>query len=320
MIGPMMTSSMKQSTILSVAAVAVVALFSCSKDNQNNDNLASKGTYVSFTVDDPVVSDDSEGTKMSISGTGASRTLNWTDGDAFNMWSFGTEANQCTSWGSFSKDGDTFSGYVPDGYLGTTYVGVYSPCNSFNAADVYWNSGSSRYDLKFHIPATQDGTGLRYCLFVAWPSVWTSAGKYVISYSSSYTNQKFSLKSTLSCLTIGSTDSPVTSISVRVTSTKNYPKLVSASDSKDCTYNVTGKFYGSGGSNDTVTITNGGSELPSTVYFVTRPLSNGTFGNITLHFTFNKENGTSVKKKVYLGDGNGFNGGTLYNFGSIDLS
>ena len=124
----------------------------------------------------------------------------------------------------------------------------------------------------------------------------------------------------MSCLTIGSTDSPVTSISVRVTSTKNYPKLVSASDSKDCTYNVTGKFYGSGGSNDTVTITNGGSELPSTVYFVTRPLSNGTFGNITLHFTFNKENGTSVKKKVYLGDGNGFNGGTLYNFGSIDLS
>lgn len=318
---------MKKIVFFCVVAIAAMAVCSCNKNNPENETLVSKGTYVTFTVDDPVVYDDSESpgenaqdTKMSISGTGDSRTLSWTDGDFFNMWSYGTVAEQYTSWGTFSKDGSVFSGFVPDGYVGTNYVGAYSPCTSFEDTDLYWNSGSNRYDLKFHIPATQDGTGLRYCLFVAWPSVWTSAGKYVISYSDSYTNTKFSLKTTLSCLTVSNTDSPITSINVRVTSAKGTPQLVSASGKKDCIYNVTGKYFGSGGANNTVTISNGESALPGTVYFVTRPLTNGTFGDITLHFTFNKENGTSVKKKVNLGSGKGFDAGKLYDFGSIDLS
>lgn len=290
---------MKKIIILSFFAVAAMTIFSCTKErtseiNENNENLAT------LVIGVPDVSETkvSNGTPTDYMGS-IRYTFNWDAGDALNIFSYNNTKDEYTDWGNYTTLSGgkpaTFTGTIPVSYTGSTFVAMHS--KSTGSFVPYWNS--TRYDFKFNIPAEQDGTGAKYCMFAAAPEYDSEKHTFTIPTSGSY---QMYMRSALSVIDVPAV-ADVRRITITVTAAKTGAahNVVSKGDAKDVYLNGSSYALWGAGSN-VITIYNNNDVLSDKVWFATRQTTgNATNGYIILTFVFTNGSGQTATKVAKLG-------------------
>lgn len=260
-----------------------------------------EGTRKSFTFEAP----GENPTKVSENGmNGTTHMFKWDAGDQIFIFSHNSTASgnnpvyAATSWGAFTTatGGSTavFSGEVPSAYSTNELLVLYSRPTS--DISLTWNAGQKRYDARFNIPAEQDGTGARYCLFAGKPVYDPSA--------QSLTNATVALKTALTYFTLNAEDN-IRRVTITVSCAKagHTQFLSSVGTNKDIILNCTGLFL-SGGGSKTITIYNGGEVLSGPIYFASRhTVGNDTNGYAILTFVFENQSGGQIIKRLRLASG-----------------
>ena len=317
--------SMKKTIIMfSIAATAFVA-YSCSKDAPETSDA---GVPITIEVTSPEF--DEPDTKISFNGSNLKYKFD--AGEYFHLFSYKADGSITTDWGRFTTDAGgawaRFHGQMPSGYSSATHGDQFRAFfHPTEYLDMAWNS--SRYELKYNIPATQDGTGLKYCFFCNSndptfdPTVLGDNGNPKLTL-------QFRCYNCLCHLNLVGGDVRTIKVTVNHMIKDNF-MLVSSGDKKDIVFNVGSRAL-SGGGNKTVTISRGGEVLSGDIFFVTRQ-TNGTATNgyARLTFEFINGNGEVCTKHVNLATGLNPDGtATAYknlsnyhritNFGTVDLS
>ena len=314
--------NMKKTIILLSIAVTAFVAYSCSKDVPESTKA---GVPITIEVASPEF--DEPDTKISLNGSNLKYKFD--AGEYFHLYSFTTDGSILTDWGRFTTDAGgawaRFHGQMPAGYSTTTHGDKFRALfHPTEYMDMTWNGSQNRYELKYNIPATQDGTGLKYCLFCN-------------SNDPTFNTETLALQLQFRCYNglchINLVGGDVRTIRVTVQHMiKNNYALVSNGDKKDITFNVSTRALSDGGSK-TLTITKGGDVLSGDIFFATRQ-TNGSAANgyARLTFEFINGNGEVCTKHVNLASGldtangtattykNISNYFTLTKFGTIDLT
>ncbi len=276
--------------------VAVMAAFSsCSKDNSVAEQ---KGTPISIMVGAPSIDTDS---KVSTNGTELKHK--WDAGDKITIFSYTRNATAAesiiTNWGPFTTTNGgayaRFSGVIPAGFSTATHGERFIAFSQEGADfDMTWAS-ASKCEVAFNIPAQQDGTGLKYCLFTTAAENGTQAS---FDGTDSFTGLYFKAATALNKINLTGGDVRTIRITVKHAIKDNFG-LVSNGTQKDLKYNVATAGL-SGGPVKTIVINNNDSVLSGDIYFVSRQTNgNATNGYVTLTFEFVNGNGqTCTRKKV----------------------
>ena len=294
---------MKKLTVFAVlAAAAMTAALSCSKENNASVFI---GKPVTVQVDGPTVEQD-PATSVVLTSTSPKYTVAWEAGDKIQIvnyqWGSNTRAND---WGYFTTAAGgataTFSGTagtVSDGYKFAAFS-VYEDA----LCKTYFYDAKTSNMIYANIPATQDGTGIKYSLY-ATRDVTYSDGTLTI--------KDMALRSALTRLDIAGT-----AVVKRFTVTVSYEKLAVSSGYGLCVgpdpdaekampaYNFksdnlsfSNAVAGKGG---TITIENGGARLIGPVYIASRhTIAKSDGGECKLTFVFTDENDKTCTKTVTL--------------------
>lgn len=293
---------MKKLTVFAVlAAAAMTAALSCSKENNAPVFI---GKPVTVQVDGPTVEQD-PATSVVLTGT-SPYTVAWEAGDRIQIVNYqhGTDT-RANKWDYFTTAAGgataTFSGTagaVSDGYK----FAAFSVYEDALYKTYYYDSGKSNM-IYANIPATQDGTGIKYSLY-ATRNVTYSDGTLTIT--------GMALRSALTRLDIAGT-----AVVKRFTVTVSYEKLEVSGGYGLCVgpnpavektmpvYNFKNddaKFSNAvGGKGGTITIENGGARLIGPLYIASRhTVANATGGECKLTFVFTDENDRTCTKTVTL--------------------
>lgn len=323
---------MKRMFALLVLAVAAIIAVACAKEK--TDEIIN-GTPITITVGAPGIGTEPEDPNTKISTNGSDLKHKWDAGDEITIFSYTTQATSAetiiTNWGPFVTTAGgayaRFRGVIPAGYTAGTHGSKFIAFSQ-NGADftMNWASGP-KTEVAFNIPGTQDGTGLKYCLFTTKPESGTQAS---FDGDHTFTGLYFSCAVALSKLNIIGGDVRTIRVTVKHEKQNNYG-LVSSGSNKDIKYNVTNGAL-SGGSVKTIVINNENNVLSGDIFFVTRQTNgNNTNGYATLVFEFINGAGLTCTKTIKLATGinadgtasaykNLSNYNSLSDFGSLDLT
>ena len=317
---------MKNNFISLCMTVAVIAAYACSKENNNTSDFA--GGPLVIEVAPPEFDGKGSEPETKISFNGSNLKHKFDAGDYFHLYSYKDDGSVLTDWGRFTTDAGgawaRFHGVIPDGYATDTHGDKFRAFYmSEKTLDMEWSG--SRYECKFNIPAVQDGTGLKYCIFSNSnePSLTIEDGKPKLTL-------QFRCYNGLCYLNLTGGDVRTIRVTVAHASNNNY-NLVSSGDKNDLVLTAARSL--SGGGSKTVTIYNGGDVLSGDIFFATRQTNgNDTNGYAYLTFEFVNGSGQVCTKYRVLGTGYDTDTGkastytnisqwfTLTNLGSIDLT
>lgn len=288
---------MKKLTFFAVlAAAAMTAALSCSKEG---NAPAVAGKTITVEVGGPVIEQEAQTaaalSRVAVTGTdlGSGYTFAWEAGESFHVINYTDDVKAYTDCGAFTTASGgnpaSFEGSIPAGATYAKYVAFTCYNNNFT-----FSSSTTGKSVKFNIPSTQDGTGIKYSLF------GTKSVKYK---SEKLTITGMALRTALTRFDVPA-DADVRQITVTVDNAiKHTFGLCSSEDALDATGNIfdTKKFALSGATNKTVTIYDEGKLLSGPVYFVSRHInSDETNGTGTLTFVFTNGSGQTATKTVTL--------------------
>lgn len=278
---------MKKSAFFAVlAAAAMTAALSCSKEESNNTNVGKKLTV---SVGSPVVEQD-PATSVVLTSIDPAYTLSWSAGDKIRVINYQDGTAGYNDWGDFT----TAAGGASASFTGTAGTNSYSKYLAASAYKGYTFTCSASADsFKYNIPANQDGTGVKYCCFAEYAS-YDGANLTIPSMHLRNALTRFDLPS----------EADVRRVTVTVSYTISATLgLCSNGDDNDVTCNFLNgkKFAGSGGPGKTITIYNGGALLSGPVYFASRhTLKEDKYGNCSLTFVFTDGSDKTCTKTVKL--------------------
>ena len=324
--------------ILSIAACALA--LSCTKENIVENELSlGEGFPVTVEIGAPDNGDsDDLVTKITESTEdGKTHKFTWNKGDAFRMvfWKEETAAGQSTLMdaGVFTTEEGgvtaTFKGTIPPADEGEYNVWALSPASAFTERTTIDEKSSSEpnkfYIRNINLPASQDGTGFKYCCFAAKDGKITNAGG-----EWSFTkNPQFVMSNSILHLKVN----PRLSINkISVTHCRpDYQTSPGASvlslAGETLSYHTSATSDASSGGQSTVTVYNKGLVLDD-VYIAVRHISNDVqYGISHLKFAFYSTDGSvaykTLKLAEYDNDGNilkynALSTGKVYNLGTIN--
>ena len=303
---------MKKLTFFAVlAAAAMTAALSCSKEG---NAPAVAGKTITVKVGAPVVEQDPQ-TSVVLTGTDP-YTVAWEAGDKIRVVNYTNKVAGYNDWGDFT----TAAGGATATFTGT--AGTYDKASFVvvRAYDGYsWTFTAKSASFKYNIPSTQDGTGIKYCLFGTKDASFDG---------STLTIPTMGLKNALSCLEVPAA-ADVRRIEITVAYTLSTAVgLCSLGDAFDAVGNVLDDkdFAGSGAADQkTITIYNDGALLSGPVYFASRhTLTNATYGDCSLTFVFTNGDGKTATRTVLLFKSGTISkalaGGKLNLLGAVSLS
>jgi hypothetical protein len=324
---------MKKTMILLSAAVAALAAFSCAKDNSVKPTA--KSNTITFQVGFPEIEfeeDDLSKVSFNSDPNVKPRKFKWDAGDKMNIFSYNYDNDITTPWGDFvTASGGVwayFSGELPDSYAAATHGDKFFIAAQQNPVgfDFIRTGTSGRYDLKFNIPAVQDGTGLKYALFA---QANTSAIEFDAE-TTAFSHLSIRCYSGLIRLNIVGGD--VRSFKVTLDQMKNHSYcLASAGEKKDISHNCTNNGL-SGGGSKSITVTRNGELLSGDIFIVSRQTNaNASNGYAVLTFEFTNSAGKICTKRCVLADNPKSDGtadkyynistyNSLTNLGTVDLT
>ena len=314
-------------------AVAAFAAVACSKAKSDTSDLSDlslfSGEPLIIEVGHPEFDINGEDPQTKISFNGSNLKHKFDAGDYFHLYSFKEDGSLLTDWGNLTTTAGgayaRFRGVIPDGYGTDTHGDKFRAFyHSGNTENMAWSG--SRYECKFNIPAEQDGTGLKYCIFCNSNDPTFSLdgeGKPKLTL-------QFKCYNGLCYFNLTGGDVRTIRVTVKHAIKDNY-NLASSGDKKDLT--LTAARALSGGGSKTVTITNGGSVLSGDIFFATRQtIGSDANGYAYLTFEFINSAGKVCTKYKVLAEGYDKATGkatkynnisqyfTLMNFGTIDLT
>ena len=325
---------MKKMTILLIASAAILAALSCNKENPREKNAG--GIPFTFEVAAPEFEVADPASKVSFNGSNLKHKFDAGDqiGIISYTWATPKENAVVSNWGMFTTDNGgayaRFHGNVPADYTeathGSTIRLFHRPGMSSMALD--WNSTSGRFDFKYNIPANQDGTGLKYCMFANSNTVTLNM--------SDPEKPKFSAGPQFRCFNglclLNVTGGDVRTIRVTVNHAKNANYfVVSKGEAKDIVYNCANNGT-SGGAGKVITINNNDEVLSGDIFFAIRQTNgNATQGYASMTFEFINGEGKTCTKRMVLAKNPHEDGTadsyvnvssyfTLSKLGSIDLT
>ncbi len=288
---------MKKMIIVLLGAAAALAVVSCEK---KNIEAPAAGTPIEFELGAPDI-EGLEGTKM----TNKDSELNfkWEPGDALQIFSYDWANSILTNWGLFTTEKGgawaRFSGLIPAGYTAATHGGKFTVVFQQGKSFSLDRTGTTdRYDLKFNIPAEQDGTGIKYCLFGTATTTWPSFDPD----TKSFTGMMLRCYTSLSVINVTGPD--IRTIKITVDHAKNHNfALASTGDKLDLTYNCSNNGL-SGGTGKTITINDNDKVLSGNIFFASRQTNgNATNGYTILTFEFINGAGKTATKVLNLATG-----------------
>ena len=296
-----------------LALIIVASVISCSKSEFDND--FSNEVPVVFEFGGLTIDGETASTKIQDAVTGEIHTFTWEVGDQMTMILFNTPAGagelssenvmNFSSTNRFTAQtagaSTTFSGTLPKDKIDAKWN---TEDNSndrvpmwaiFPATDltVEQTSSGKYYAITGpKIQSVQDGTGLKYCYFVApKPTFNVDAFK-----TTSSPMPEFSLSNAL--------------VKFTMNTTKNVKKIVIYEGDSRSRLAGDAKYYTSSigvqallNKSTTLTIENGGL-LPNEVYFACQYLHNGVAGGGTgtgsIKFTFTAEDNSTITKNLKI--------------------
>ena len=319
---------MKKFIYLSITAVAALMALSCNK----NDSIPQTptGIPVYIDLDEIVIGDEDNADAVSkvmfnsteVSNNKTRYNYEWEAGDKFKIFSFKYDEDKLLDWGFFTaKSGGKwgrFYGFIPYGFNPDEYtctMAIHCP----NMSDYTLNKTTTagKYEIKFNIPAEQDGTGIKYAILAPNSNPQYSSFKVtrnvdsvdpddVSKWTYAFDGQRlFKSYLAVSRLVVPE-NANVKTIRVTVSHAKstNYA-LASNGANLDCSFNCLPSSFGgiSGGTSKTITI-NKDNETLTEVYFTSRQ-TNGSNSNgyASLTFEFINGDGQIATKKVILATG-----------------
>ena len=292
--------SMNKTALLTVlAAAAMTAALSCSKE----EKAPVAGKPITVTVGAPVVDVD-PATSVELTGV-SPYTVAWEAGDKIQIinYTFGEAA--INEWDCFT----TATGGATASFSGTAGASTQAKYTAFSVysdatCTTHFVTGASTKMIYANIPATQDGTGIKYSLFATRDVTYDGA---------SLTINGMALRSALTRFDIAGT-----AFVKRVTVTVNYENSGTYSAAKGyglCVgpdpeaskampiYNFKAdnlNFSNAvGGKGGTITIENGGAQLTGPVYMASRHTVDAG-GKTTLTFVFTDDSDHTATRTVTL--------------------
>jgi hypothetical protein len=288
---------MKKISVLLFGAVAVLAVISCEK---KDIETPVSGTPIEISVGFDEIDGAQPGSKMSNNDSDVS--FKWDPGDALQIFSYNWDNDILTDWGMFTTENGgvwgKFRGVIPAGYTAAThgdkFTVVFQQGKSFSLTR---STTSGRYDLKFNIPANQDGTGVKYCLFGSATTTWPT-----FDGDKSFSGMMLRCYTGLSVINVSGPD--IRTIKITLDHAKNHGYcLASSGDKLDINYNCSNNGL-SGGGSKTITINNNDEVLSGNIYFASRQTNgNANNGYPILTFEFINSEGKTATRVLKLAKG-----------------
>ncbi len=270
---------MKQSAFFAVlAAAAMTAAISCSKDN-NAPSFA--GKPITVEVGGPVIEQDPT-TSVTLTGVDP-YTVAWSAGDKIRIINYTDKVAGCILWDEFTTAaGGALASF--SGLPGASDKKKFVAFRCYDNTTITTNFSTTDSAFKYNIPDTQDGTGIKYCLF---------GTKDVTFEGGNLTIENMALKSALTRFDVP-VEANVTNITVTVTYSNGSIGLCGMTNA-----NLLSDFAHATGNTKTITINNGDKVLSGPVYFASRHTLK-TKGDVTLTFEFTNSSGLMATKTVLL--------------------